>query len=231
LSLIVPTIDEIETAIATAAEPDALSLAAAFSVAKAKSGDDRWDLLVQIFQMMLRAGNTVEPFGPISTYGDRRSMIPSDLTTEQLAALRSIYPGPDHNGYRARVGDVIWLRCHDAQAGEMAANTYSKLGEQLETSAHPYEAGAHFERGVRLAMQINRKGKQVQQHIEFAVARAMAVDPTTTGRLSTDLLALLYGIWHGDADQLGKRSMNVAAAKRAMAHHPAARTGIGGGKG
>lgn len=224
MSVLVPPIVELEAALAAAKEPDASALASAFSAAKAQSGDDRWDLLIQVFQMMLRARNLAEPFGPISTYGDRRSMIPSDLTEADLAALRSLHPGPDHPGYRARIGDVLWLRERDAQVGEMAADAYGRLGDSLQVSPHPFEAGEHFERGVRLAMQINRKGQQVQRHLDHIHAQAMAVDPATSSRLPTDLLALLYDLRHGDAGQLGERCMTVGAVKRNIAHYPASRT-------
>lgn len=224
MSVLVPPIVDLEAAVTAATEPDASSLASAFSAAKTQSGDSRWDLLIQLFQMMLRAGNLAEPFGPISTYRDKRSMIPSDLTDPELTALRSLHPGPDHPGYRARIGDVLWLRQRDAQAGEMAADAYGKLGDLLQASPHPYEAGEHFERGVRLAMQINRKGQQVQRHLNHIHAQAMAVDPATSGRLPADLLALLYDLRHGDAAQLGERCMAVGAVKRDIAHHPAART-------
>jgi hypothetical protein len=223
MSLIVPLIAEIEIVIATAAEPDAASLACAFAAAKSNACDDRWDLLIQVFQMVLRARNLAEPFGPISVFGDKRSLIATDFTTNELAGLRSVFPGPDHPGYRARLGDVLWLRERDTQAGELAADAYRKLGEFLLASPYLHEAGEHFERGVRLAMQINRRGQQVLLHLNFIVAQAMAVDPTTTGRLPTDLLNLLYDLRYGDAEQLAERSLCVGSAKRKLAHYPAAR--------
>ncbi|MEQ1652873.1 MAG: DUF4209 domain-containing protein, partial [Hyphomicrobium sp.] len=224
MTVLVPPLAELVTAVAAAKEPDASSLASAFSAAKAQSGEDHWDLLIQVFQMMLRSRNLAEPFGSISTYGDRRSMIPSDLTDTELQALRSLHPGPDHPGYRARIGDLLWLRERDAQAGEMAADAYVKLGEILQTSPHPHEAGEHFERGVRLGMQINRKGEQVQRHLDHIHVQAIAADPATYGRLPADLLALLYDLRHGDAAQLGERCMAVGVVKRNIAHYPAART-------
>jgi hypothetical protein len=209
MSVLIPTIAELGAAVAAAKELDASSLASSFSAAKVQSGDGRWDLLIQVFQMMLRARNLAEPFGPITTYRNRRSMIPSDLTDTELQAL---------------LGDVLWLRLRDAQAGEMAADAYAKLGGILQASPHPYEAGEYCERGVRLAMQINRNGKQVRRHLDDIYAQAIAVDPVTSGRLPVDLLALLYDLRHGDAAQLGERCMAVGAIKRTIAHHPAART-------
>ena len=224
MTTIIHSIAEIEAAISTATSPITSALASAFSETKQSAPNDRWDLLIQIFQMMLRAKNLAEPFAPMFVSGNRRSILPDDLSADHLAALSSVFPGPDHPGYRSRVGDVLWRRKRDVQAGEMAADAYLRLCQLLAASPFTYDAGAHFERGVRLAMQVNKNGQQVKQHFEQIHAQAMAVDPAVAGRLSTDLLTILYDLRYGDAAALGQRSMVVGAAKRAMAHHPAART-------
>jgi hypothetical protein len=90
----------------------------------------------------------------------------------------------------------------DAQAGIQAADAHRRLAEPLEVSPHPFVADKHFERGVRLAMQIHKKGQQVRQHLDNILSRSMLIDPTTGGRLPADLLALLYDLRHDDAERM-----------------------------
>jgi hypothetical protein len=44
----------------------------------------------------------------------KRSMIPTDLTEDQLSVLESTVDGVTFPEYRARILDVLWLRRRDA---------------------------------------------------------------------------------------------------------------------
>ncbi len=58
---------------------------------------------------MLEPGDWLAPFSPAIEFGNRRSVIPGDLTTEQVALLARIAALVDRPDLQARVADIAWL--------------------------------------------------------------------------------------------------------------------------
>lgn len=50
-----------------------------------------------------------EPFKPMWTTGDRRSLVPTDLLQEQIDVIAEFAPTVTHLGLRARLCDVSWF--------------------------------------------------------------------------------------------------------------------------
>jgi hypothetical protein len=173
---LVPSIADIETAIACAKGADAMALYEAFLVtSKTGANTAEWQLLIGVFGMMLRAGNVVEPFQPIMQLADgRRTMLPADLSQAQLVAFRIVFPGPDCPSYRARIGDVLWLTERNVSAGKLAVDSYRLAGVAIGISARPIDADAHYERAARLAKQIDKRGDQLRQQLDFILGRVVS---------------------------------------------------------
>jgi hypothetical protein len=220
---LVPSIADIETAIACAKGADAMALYEAFLVtSKTGANTAEWQLLIGVFGMMLRAGNVVEPFQPIMQLADgRRTMLPADLSQAQLVALRIVFPGPDCPSYRARIGDVLWLTERNVSAGKLAVDSYRLAGVAIGISARPIDADAHYERAARVAKQIDKRGDQLRQQLDFILERAVSKDVSRLG--VRKLLSLLYEFRHGDPGVLGKRALDVADARRKSGNFDAAR--------
>ncbi len=58
---------------------------------------------------MLNPGDWARPFSPAMEFGNRRSVVPADLTSDQVALLARTAPSVDRPDLRARVADVAWV--------------------------------------------------------------------------------------------------------------------------
>lgn len=58
---------------------------------------------------MLNPGDWLAPFSPAMEFGNRRSVVPADLTKEQVALLARIARLVDRPDLRSRVADVAWV--------------------------------------------------------------------------------------------------------------------------
>ena len=144
----------------------------AFETRREKDRNVGWNLLQSVFSFHFKPGNASEPFGPISAIGQKRSMIPSDLTEDQLSALAATIELIDDPEYRARISDVLWLRRHDAAVARVAVNAYLQSGSRLEDPEHWVPSMERYERAARLARQVDSKGdlpKTVLRHLEARV--------------------------------------------------------------
>ena len=67
------------------------------------------EFLSEICQIVLRPTKDSGPFHPAETFGDRRTMIPSDLPEKQTEVLASIAESIENPGLRARIADIAWI--------------------------------------------------------------------------------------------------------------------------
>ena len=65
-------------------------------------------LLSEITGIHLTPGERGKIWGPSTTFGDRRSMIPSDVRGEQSDVLEAVLPRVKHPALRARIADIVW---------------------------------------------------------------------------------------------------------------------------
>jgi hypothetical protein len=65
-------------------------------------------LLGEIAGIHLTPAERGKIWGPGTTFGDRRSMIPSDIRGAQSDVLEAALPRIKHPALRARIADVVW---------------------------------------------------------------------------------------------------------------------------
>lgn len=138
-----------------------------------------WSLLSQIFHFDFMAGK-LEPFEPMVQMEGRRSMIPADLSDSELDAIQGTINTVADPEFQARVGDLLWLRRKDFKAARMAVAAYIEAGSRLEDPEHWPACMERYERGLRLARQIDAKGelpKTVLAHLEARVRHYDGQDP------------------------------------------------------
>ena len=131
-----PSAEEIEAVVSSVDSKDSHDIAKAFRNKSAEGDAADWDTLAQIFDLHFRREDATEPFGPMHVMEDGRSMIPDDLTDEQLDALRQTLDDTTDPECRARIGDVLWVRRRDAPAGRVAVEAYLASGHRLEDPEH-----------------------------------------------------------------------------------------------
>jgi len=156
------------------------------------SKDDCWYLLQQLFDFHFKPSNLTEPFGPMMTDGDKRTMIPDDLSDEQLDYLKETLEGVEDPEYRARVGDALWLRRKDPNAARIAVESYLEAGIRMEHPKNWTTSIERYERAVRLARQIEPNGelpKTILEHLEGRVIHYDGSDPLYFTCRAMELLA------------------------------------------
>jgi hypothetical protein len=96
---------------------------------------------------MLVAGNWSEPFEPAMRWEGRRSLVPADLTDDQLELLARVAPLIEHTTLRARIADVCWtygdrrrvdllhLAADAYRAVPLDSHTWFTVGEESWTRA------------------------------------------------------------------------------------------------
>lgn len=167
-----------------------------------------WQLLYDVFNFHFKPGNVAEPFGPMAVMEDRRSMVPNDLTDEQLDELHKTLDTIEDPEFLARVGDVIWLRRRDARAARIAVEAYVKSGTSLEDPQHWPVSIGRYTRAVRLARQVERKGelsKTVLAHLENRVRYYDGADPLYFTCKALELLSeFKFGNFSASAEIAGR---------------------------
>jgi hypothetical protein len=69
--------------------------------------------------------NRTEPFRPMMVFGDRRSLVPTDLMADQITELYQVAPSAMNIGLRARIADVVWfLQRRRKDMAELAIQSY-----------------------------------------------------------------------------------------------------------
>ena len=89
--------------------------------------------------------NRTEPFRPMMVFGDRRSLIPTDLLAEQINELVDVVPTVLNSGLRARISDVIWfMQRKRRDMAELAISSYcdcvTSVRDETATQAHGSES-------------------------------------------------------------------------------------------
>lgn len=208
-----PKAEEIRSAIDTAEAKHGLRLARAFGERSAENGDG-WCILQQVFSFHFMPSHPNKPFGPMSVFDGKRSMVPDDLTREQLDALQVTLNLVEDPEYRARVGDVLWLRLKDPRAARNAVNAYIEAGKRVEHPEHWTSSMERYERAIRLARQIEPNGelpKSILAHLESRVYEYDGTDPLF---FTSTALKLLAEFRYGDFKKLASIAGGVAEKSR-----------------
>lgn len=207
---------DIDAALADVSEREAHAYAKALRKrATTQDRSDPWELLARVFDMHFSPHDAEEPFSPMVIFKDgRRSMKPSDLTDEQLDALKSSLEGATDPEVRARLGDVLWITRKDADAARAAVEGYLQSGIRLENPDHWVAGMECYERAARLARSLGKNNPlfaQVLSHIEARVHFYAGKDPLF---FTERCLCLLHEFQYGDAGALAKYA--IAAAEHSL---------------
>lgn len=209
-----PTAEAIADTIAACDEKQDHDLANAFRKESEKDAERDWTLLAQIFDFHFKPANPAEPFGPMSVIGDRRSMIPTDITDAQLDRLEATLGSVAAPEYQARIGDVLWLRKRNVSAAKLAVRSYLDAGMRIEDPEHWPPSMERYERAVRLARQVEPKGElpvSALSHVEARVKHFNGADPLF---FSCKALELLAEFRFGEFAVLAEIARRVASMAR-----------------
>lgn len=221
---VLPAAEEIAAAITESDKKEDASYTALFRRRHAAEPGRGWNLLADVFNFLFRASNVSDPFGPMVQMDDKRSLIPSDLSDAQLDALATTLRAIDDPEYRARIGDVLWLRRRDVSAARLAVESYLASGSHLEHPEHWTAAMERYERAVRLGRQLESKGDLPRTVLAHLQARVFHYDGKDPLYFSRKALALLEEFAFGDFTKLAEIAGRVATEARSAGNYDRARS-------
>ena len=221
-------VDEIEAVVADVERKEAHDYARVLYQYTPKDADiEAIKLIASIFDIMLHADNSAEPYSPMIVMSDgKRSIIPTDLTEEQLDLLHDMLPQIQDPEIKARLGDILWVTRRDAKAAEIAVEAYLESGKRIEDPVHWVESIRRYERAIRIARALGKNSPlltKILKHIEARVHHYAGMD---SGFFSRSALSLLNEFKHGDpsalvrfAVQQAEQAMSDKSFDRARAHY------------
>ena len=214
MRMAIPSPDAIQALLGPAEKPEARSFAKIFREQAKLSTDKDWLIIAQVFDFHFRHSNPEEPFGPLAVLDGKRSMIPADLSDEQLGDLRNSLDSVSDPEFRARVGDVIWARRKDPVAARIAVEGYLQSAIRLEDPDHWIQCMERYERGVRLARSLGKTEPLAARILDHVLGRIRHYNGQDKSWLSFKALSLLYEFSHGDPVELADRSSKAGEQAR-----------------
>lgn len=157
--------------------------------------------LAALCSMHFKLDDPSAPFGPMVIFGDgSRTMLPKDLTDEEVTAIQELYPSVGDPELRARLADVLWLGIRDYRAAEVAVQAYLESANRLENPDSWVSGCNRIERAFQLARALNNKKliEETVRHIEGLLDKYKGEDPKF---LSAKLMGLLLSFRRGDAEK------------------------------
>ena len=98
-----------------------------------------------------------QPFVPLMQMAGGRSCAPSDLTSEDIEAVRELSKMAKDFALRARLFDLLWESTNDHTQCAKAAESYIEAAERLNTPSHWVYSGECYYRGLFLAAKLGRE--------------------------------------------------------------------------
>ena len=164
-------------------------------------------------------GNREIPYGPCCVIEGRRGYVPEDLSAKDLDVVRRLFTAVQDPALKARLGDILWVRCKDHQAAAVASESFVASGTCLINGEHWMEAMNDFTRALQLVSILGRE-KPLWQTTSDAVQRiALAIPNGDTSFKACRIMNILLDAGAGDAKQFVGRGAARAEAAAAIGNH------------
>jgi Domain of unknown function (DUF4209) len=156
-----------------------------------------------------------QPFVPMCQTEDKRSLIPSDLTSADIEVARILAKQTTDSALGARLSDVVWEVAKDHVAGMDAANFYVAAAEKLDVSGHHGTSAVRsFKRGLYLAGRFGRNKPLFEKAAETLVAAAKRAVTSSKPYYCGQLMRLMLAVNVGKPDEFAVISSSIAAASK-----------------
>lgn len=133
-------------------------------------------LLSEIAGIHLNPADRGRIWGPGTSFGNQRSMIPSDIRGEQSDVLEAVLPRVEHPALRARIADIVWT--NDMRKGGVAKTAIDAYCDCVEglmdgslKAAYPVDgrdlvdAQTPAHRALQIASAITKRGTPLPDRV------------------------------------------------------------------
>lgn len=113
------------------------------------------DFLARLSSLYLTTDGGTDPYQPMMSLGDRRSMVPADLTAAEVAFMVESFSSIDESRLRARFAYLLWLRGPRAERHTLAIaaiDNYTATDPTDERWA--FDEEANWNRAIDLALRL-----------------------------------------------------------------------------
>lgn len=142
-------------------------------VAKDAGDDERasalW-FLARVCSMMLTPAEKATPFQPLATWSDgRRTLIPEDLSADEIELLASLAAEVKNNLLRARLADLVWMKARKKGIAfaHMAIDAYRL--HPIDSDTWHMQGASCWHRALQLALSIGAGAGNRTPEIEAAL--------------------------------------------------------------
>lgn len=118
-------------------------------------------LLWQVFSMYFQWGKE-QPFGPLMSGPQGRTMIPEDLTEAEMKNLEEILTISINPQFVARISDVLWLRRRNHLYAKKATEAYLKAADEDKDNEMWVPRSEWLKRATQMAMELGEKAQERQ---------------------------------------------------------------------
>ena len=213
---------DIDAPVRDSNEPHCHYYAGAYAGA-AKEADSRGDPQVAATYRFIQAlvsffpsfDTPQQPYVPCFQMEGKRSLVPNDLTPDDLLALRGLAPLSTDPALRAQTLDVLWERTKDYTACAEAAEALIFAAEKLNTPEHWVHAAECFQRAMYLAAKLGRKKDLFRRASECLTDAVRASASDQEKFRCARFLRLIFQIGCGDPVEFA--TIAGAVAERASA--------------
>ena len=148
-------------------------------------------LLAGACSMMLSPDSTNEPFKPLWSDGQQRSIIPDDLSETDVAFFAEIVETIDDPWLKTRLADLVWLlqRPRNVKFALAAIDSYRTV--PLDTDTWVRDGGKCWQRAVNLARQLGAGAGERLVEMEASIIKAFTSVTREDGFLGSWLVDLL----------------------------------------
>jgi len=134
--------------------------------AKAREADDKeleevMKLLWQVFSMYFTFGKE-EPFGPLMSGPQGRTLLPEDLTEAELLNLEEILAVSTNPQFVARISDVLWVRRRNHLYAKKAVKAYLQSVDEDKDNEMWVPRSEWLKRATQITMQLGEKAQERQ---------------------------------------------------------------------
>lgn len=148
-------------------------------------------------------GNREQPYGPMYVMEGRRSIIPEDLTPNDIDVVRILLERSTDPALKARLGDVLWVRCKDFKAARTSAEHYLESGKRLTNLKDCWsQAPDEFLRAIQLATILGRKNEPFPTIISEIQKVILSIPPEEKSFRACQLIDVLLGQDAGSFESL-----------------------------
>ena len=187
-----------KAALAGAARKDYSSMREAFANAAKQAIDEgrqahgkALSLLAGVCSMMLSPDSTNEPFKPLWSDGQQRSIIPDDLSETDVAFFAEIVETIDDPWLKARLADLVWLlqRPRNVKFALVAIDSYRTIS--LESRTRVRDRDKCWQRAINLVRLLGAGAGDRLAEIEASIIKAFTSVTRQDGFLGYRLAELL----------------------------------------